>query len=75
MNNHKIGRTTVLYRQTIVARVTNERLRPTDFVRNFGISVRTVHKWLRCHREGGGGQPRKWIKRSQYPAAQAACGV
>ena len=53
MNDHKIGRTTVLYRQTIVARVTNERLRPTDFARNFGISVRTVHKWLMCHREGG----------------------
>ena len=53
MNNHKNRRTTVHSRETIVRCVINENVRPTDVARGIDISVRTIHKWIRCHRDEG----------------------
>ena len=53
MNNHKNSRTTVHIREIIVKRVTHENVCPADVARAIGISVRTVHKWLRRHRDEG----------------------
>ena len=53
MNNRKNSRTTVHIREIIVKCVTHENVCPTDVVRAFGISVCTVHKWLRHHRDEG----------------------
>ena len=51
MNNHKSSRTTVYNREIILVRMINENARPADVARAFGISVRTVHKCLRRHRD------------------------
>ena len=53
MNNHKNSRTTVHIRETIVRRMINENVRTADVTRDFDISMRTVHKWLRRHRDEG----------------------
>jgi transposase InsO family protein len=53
MNNpHQGARLTVHSRELIVARHAGGR--PVQRIaEEFGVSVRTVHKWLRRHREGG----------------------
>ena len=53
MNNHKNSRTTVHNRETIVRCVIQENVRPSDVARDLDIGVRTVHKWLRRHRDEG----------------------
>ncbi len=53
MNNpHNNARTCVYSREQIVFRI-EQGERATDVAAAFGISVRTVFKWLRRHREGG----------------------
>ena len=53
MNNHKNSRTTVHIREIIVKCLIHENVRPADAARAFGISVSTVHKWLRRHCDEG----------------------
>ena len=53
MNNLKNSRTTVHIREINVKRVTHEHVCPADVAGAFGIGVRTVHKWLRRHRDEG----------------------
>ena len=74
MNNHKNSRTTVHNREIIVGCMINENVRPADVARDLDISVRTVRKWLRRHRDEGPAGLEESIQRSQYPAAQVVCG-
>ena len=53
MNNHKNSKTTVHIREINVKCVIHENVCPADVARAFCISVRTVHKWLRRHRDEG----------------------
>ena len=53
MNNYKNSRTTVSNQEFTVAPVVKENARPADVARDLDISVRTVHKWLRHHRNEG----------------------
>jgi transposase InsO family protein len=53
MNNpHQGARLTVHSREVIVARHA-QGMPAARLARDFGVSVRTVHKWLRRYREGG----------------------
>ena len=51
MNIHKNARTTVHSRALIVFRVVEEKQPPKQVATDFGVSVRTVYKWLARFRE------------------------
>jgi transposase InsO family protein len=53
MNVHSLARTTPLSRALIVQRVLNEKRSVTSTAQSFGISARTVYKWLARHQEHG----------------------
>ncbi len=53
MNIHKNARTTPHSRALIVFRVLEERQLPKEVATDFGVSIRTVYKWLKRFREEG----------------------
>ena len=53
MNIHKNARLTRHGRELLIQRVVVEGLRPIEVAQASGVSVRTVHKWLKRYREEG----------------------
>ncbi len=53
MNSHKNARLTVHGRVLVVRRALEQGMRPAEVAQAMGVSVRTVHKWLRRYREEG----------------------
>lgn len=53
MNTHKNARLTVHSRHLICTRVLDAGLPPGDVATSFGVSLRTVHKWLARYRDEG----------------------
>jgi transposase-like protein len=53
MNVHSLARTTPRSRALIFQRVLDQRRSVASTAEAFGISARTVYKWLARHREGG----------------------
>jgi len=52
-NNHENARTTVYSREQMVKRVLNEGVSVSEVASQFGVSRRTVYKWLVRFRQGG----------------------
>jgi transposase-like protein len=52
-NSHNGAGTTVYSRELMVSRVLKDGVSVQEVARQFGVSRRTVHKWLARYRDGG----------------------